>query len=358
MSKGKDRYKVLFENSGANVIICDGKFKEVNQEFTDLTGYSESELVGMESLNVVPKSEREEVRNKAIKMLEGERAEPYEHRVQTKEGEVKWVVEKVSSFQFENENCILTSFIDITDRKRSEEAENFLKELMRGRIRKNLGLVAKNLQRISELNISDKEERYLKNAADHLVDMKSIIDEQLDEVEEARSMKEEDKVLNLMYRTFGFVHWSDSELEGDIMEVYKELGGDKETLMEIEHLASKNRIIMEDIGSKLSDFSLEDYLSGFKVKSSVSGRRSGKNLFTNLIERESRSLKYLYSLRSALDPETVSKAWTSDDTSTFFSLFNELVENKKKNFSRLRMIADRHGFGKNEDFNGLNSDVF
>lgn len=61
------------------------------------------------------------VRKNAIKMLKGERSLPYEYRYLTKGHEIKWVLEKVSSIQYQGKPAVLGNFMDITEHKQLAE---------------------------------------------------------------------------------------------------------------------------------------------------------------------------------------------------------------------------------------------
>ncbi|KXA92234.1 hypothetical protein AKJ64_03685 [candidate division MSBL1 archaeon SCGC-AAA259E17] len=121
LRESEEKYRTFFEKAGSLVIIQDSEFKEVNPKIEELFGFSEDELVGMDSLEIVPEEERNKVRKNAIKMLKGEREDPYEHRIIRKDGETRWLVEKVSPIQYEGKPAALTSFVDVTERKKAEE---------------------------------------------------------------------------------------------------------------------------------------------------------------------------------------------------------------------------------------------
>ena len=54
-------------------------------------------------------------------MLKGKRSTPYEFRTITKGGEIISILEIITSIQYKGERAILGSFMDITERKRTEE---------------------------------------------------------------------------------------------------------------------------------------------------------------------------------------------------------------------------------------------
>ncbi len=102
-------------------VVQHGRFELVNSRYQEFTGYSEGELMGMNSLDLVASEDREMVRKNAIMMLKEERSSPYEFRYVTKAGEQRWVMETVTSIQYQGERATLGNFMDITERRRAEE---------------------------------------------------------------------------------------------------------------------------------------------------------------------------------------------------------------------------------------------
>lgn len=103
-------------------VVQKGKFLSVNPQFLKLTGYSEGELLGSDSLRIVFPADVKTVRENAIKMLKKERTSPYEYRIINKNGEIRWIMETVASITYRGKRAALGSFMDITERRLMEEA--------------------------------------------------------------------------------------------------------------------------------------------------------------------------------------------------------------------------------------------
>ena len=101
-------------------IVQEGKFRLVNPGFQGITGFSEEELLGQNSLNLVVPEYRVTVREKAVQMLKGESTFPYEFQIVTKDGDLKWVMETVIPSQYGGERATLGYFMDITEHQRLE----------------------------------------------------------------------------------------------------------------------------------------------------------------------------------------------------------------------------------------------
>ncbi len=120
--RAEELFRTLADSSPIGIyIVQDGRFKFVNPQFQKSTGYTEDELLGMYSLKFATPADRESVREKAVKMLKGERSLPYEYRMINKYGEPRWVLETVASIQYQGRRATLGNYIDISDRKQAEE---------------------------------------------------------------------------------------------------------------------------------------------------------------------------------------------------------------------------------------------
>jgi PAS domain S-box-containing protein len=118
-------YKTLTENSTTGIyIVQKGKFVFFNEVFRMNNGYPEDELLGMNSLDLIHPEDREYVRQCATDMLKGLRTHPYEFRIIHKSGNIVWSWEKVTSITYNGERAAMGNFIDITERKKTEEALN------------------------------------------------------------------------------------------------------------------------------------------------------------------------------------------------------------------------------------------
>ncbi len=113
-------------------IIQNRKMHFFNPHIMRNYGFSEKDLLNMDILNLVYPDDREMVRNKAIRMLKGESATPYEFRIIDKDGRVRWLIESVSSITYKGKPSTLGNFLDITEQKNlSKQLEESQKQLVR-----------------------------------------------------------------------------------------------------------------------------------------------------------------------------------------------------------------------------------
>jgi len=120
--RAQELFKTLANNSPIAVyIVQDGKLQFVNSQFQHHAGVGEAELLGTDANRFVLTEDRGSVKQMAEAMLKGERPNPYEYRFVGRGGRIKWVMEQVASIQHNGRPATLGTFMDITERKQSEE---------------------------------------------------------------------------------------------------------------------------------------------------------------------------------------------------------------------------------------------
>lgn len=124
--QAEELYSKLARSSQAGVyVIQDRRFVFVNPYMSEHSGYTEEELIGMDSMHLVHPDDRETVRKHAVQMLKGEKQFPYEHRTITKDGKVIWILENVTAIDYFGKRAILGNSMDVT---REREARMQLEE--------------------------------------------------------------------------------------------------------------------------------------------------------------------------------------------------------------------------------------
>ncbi|MGA7843991.1 MAG: PAS domain S-box protein [Dehalococcoidales bacterium] len=115
-------YHNLAESSPVGVyIIQNSRFVFTNPVFQQVTGYTNDELLSTEPEILVHPEDIETVRQNALQMLKGERSQPYEVRLITKKGEIRWGLERMTSITYEGKRASVGNFMDITERKLAED---------------------------------------------------------------------------------------------------------------------------------------------------------------------------------------------------------------------------------------------
>ncbi|HEY91614.1 MAG TPA: PAS domain S-box protein [Dehalococcoidia bacterium] len=119
--QASDIFQILAHSSLVGVYVeRDGKFLFVNPQVLKYTGYSEDELLGTNTLDIVYPADRAQVRQNTVSMLKGQLSAPYECRVVRKDGQIRWILEKTTSIIYEGKRAVLGYLMDNTERKELE----------------------------------------------------------------------------------------------------------------------------------------------------------------------------------------------------------------------------------------------
>jgi diguanylate cyclase (GGDEF)-like protein/PAS domain S-box-containing protein len=125
--------QALLQTTGAGIYISQqGKFVYVSPLVEQLSGYPKNELLGIRSLDLIYPDDRETVRTRAIENLKHpSNNSPYEFRIISKSGTPIWVMERVTPIEYNGARAVMGSFMDITEKKRIEEALSHSEERFR-----------------------------------------------------------------------------------------------------------------------------------------------------------------------------------------------------------------------------------
>lgn len=114
----EDLYKILAHSSQVGFYIMqDGRFQFVNSHFREYAGFSEDELLDMKPSSIILPEDRRKTAKNAVMMLKEQRFSPYEFRILTQDGRIKWIMETVMSITYRGRRAILGNSMDVTERK-------------------------------------------------------------------------------------------------------------------------------------------------------------------------------------------------------------------------------------------------
>jgi len=121
----EDFYHTIAEASFAGIyVVQDGRFSYLNRNAASYAGYTPIELTGRDAFSIVHHEDRDLVNKLAREMLKGQRTEPYEFRIINKDWQVRWIMETVTPITYQGKPAILGNSMDVTEKKRTEEALN------------------------------------------------------------------------------------------------------------------------------------------------------------------------------------------------------------------------------------------
>ncbi len=126
LRKSEERYKKQFEEAMDAIFIADaetGIIVDCNRVASELVGREKSELVGKHQRILHPPEETQGEFSRTFKQhLKEKEGQVLEAQVITKEGKIKDVAIKASTFELEGKKMMLGIFRDITEGKQAEEA--------------------------------------------------------------------------------------------------------------------------------------------------------------------------------------------------------------------------------------------
>ena len=124
LAESEQRFRKLADSSHAVIALMqkDGAIY-LNPELERLSEYSHDELMQMTLWDLLHPDDRDMIRKYRGRRLRGDEAPiRYETRIVTKSGATRWLDVRASTFELAGEQTILTTGVDITDRKKSEQA--------------------------------------------------------------------------------------------------------------------------------------------------------------------------------------------------------------------------------------------
>ncbi len=135
LQESEEKFRSLANSAKVMIsIVADsngGKYLYVNDEWQRVMGYSKDEAIDIRPIDTVAPEDRPMVLDNAKKRIEGKSSpSSYELRIITRSGKMKYLDFSATAINFGNQKVILTSSVDITERKKTEEALRQREEMM------------------------------------------------------------------------------------------------------------------------------------------------------------------------------------------------------------------------------------
>jgi PAS domain S-box-containing protein len=116
--QAEELFRQLFQRLPVAIYLSnDGVLRMTNEALQKQTGFTESELMERDFSRIVHPDDLQRVRQQTIAMLKGGAGSPYEFRILTKEGHIRWVIGSVISVEYHGRRATLGSYMDINERK-------------------------------------------------------------------------------------------------------------------------------------------------------------------------------------------------------------------------------------------------
>jgi len=131
----ESKFRTLTETSLAGIFVYRKKILYANHAAEIQTGYSREELSCMDFTEIVHPDYRDRIRDLAEKVLRGDETNTNaEFKIIRKDGGERWIDSSAAPFDYEGEKALLAVRVDITERKRMEEALRINEEKFRALI--------------------------------------------------------------------------------------------------------------------------------------------------------------------------------------------------------------------------------
>jgi PAS domain S-box-containing protein len=152
LRQSEERFRVLSEEVVEGLVLSEnGRIIDANRSLAEMFGYSLDELVGMDASDLTPPDYREMVRRRILQ----EDTSNYESRGLKKDGTVFPIEIRPRHLPYSGRRIRVTSVIDLTERKRQEEAMRQSEALYRTVVEQaaeNIFLVDAGSRRVLEAN--------------------------------------------------------------------------------------------------------------------------------------------------------------------------------------------------------------
>lgn len=121
--ESEERFQKAFRSSPVGLAITrtsDGIYIDINNAYSDITGFSRDELIGQTSLglNITTLEQRQEY---SVQVREQGFIHNQEMVIRHKSGEARIMLGSMEVIELNHETCVLSTAIDITKRKQTEE---------------------------------------------------------------------------------------------------------------------------------------------------------------------------------------------------------------------------------------------
>ncbi|MFW9878796.1 MAG: PAS domain S-box protein [Candidatus Thorarchaeota archaeon] len=127
LKESKEKFRTITEQSFLGIaILQDNVFKYVNQQYSNIFGYSKEELINFkpsEILNLIYPDDRSFVEEQAKKKQYGLKGiiKNYQFKAIRKSGEIIWIENFSKTINFGGATAVLTTIMDITEQKKVEK---------------------------------------------------------------------------------------------------------------------------------------------------------------------------------------------------------------------------------------------
>ena len=122
--ESEEKFRKIFHTTTSVIAIStlrDGRYVDINEAFTRFTGYSRQEIIGRNARELRIWTDLEERKDLVALLERDRRIENEEVAIRIKSGDIRFTIMSATIMQISGEQYIVSSGLDITERKRIEE---------------------------------------------------------------------------------------------------------------------------------------------------------------------------------------------------------------------------------------------
>ncbi|HSA92697.1 MAG TPA: PAS domain S-box protein [Terriglobales bacterium] len=128
MRESESKFRTVTETARALIYIHDGQhFLYANPVAEEITGYTRASLLSMRPTDLLHPDDGDPLLKRTAQLLRGESVPTQqEFRILTKSGKVRWLESSIGMIQYGGRPAILSTAVDVTERKRAEQLQQAL----------------------------------------------------------------------------------------------------------------------------------------------------------------------------------------------------------------------------------------
>ena len=133
LRKSEEKYRLLVENAQEAIFVAqDGKFRFVNVQTCELTGYGSEDLLHAPFQSFIHEQDQQLVLDRHYRRMQGLSPEPvYTFRVLHRSGAVRWTELKSVAIEWEGRPATLNFLSDVTEKRQAEAVREKLQRQLR-----------------------------------------------------------------------------------------------------------------------------------------------------------------------------------------------------------------------------------
>ncbi|KJS33078.1 MAG: hypothetical protein VR64_04000 [Desulfatitalea sp. BRH_c12] len=173
LRQSEEKFRVAFHTTPSVMGIStlqDGRYLEINKAFETTLGYSRDEVIGRTSNELGIWTQQEQRQKLAKQLVDQGFLRDIETVLRTKSGALKTFIFSADVIMFQGVSCIMSAWLDISDRKRAEDALQQLNLTLEDQVAQRTAIAESRTRQLQSLAVEliEAEERERKRISELL----------------------------------------------------------------------------------------------------------------------------------------------------------------------------------------------